>query len=177
MRKRETSTKIRQWRSVQGCCITAWNAAGSPCKCPSSSFFNFLMTLTRTHTHPPTHPSSHPPTHPHTHTHKHTQTHTHTQVRSRKRNEKRTEWHSLLHALITLTSMVLPANLNMQLGVMREQQQLRGSCLVGKFVFFEGWEPQEARKTRSRAKSAAHSHAIDLYGPACKSKYAAGSPA
>ena len=85
--------------------------------------------------------------------------------------------HNLLHVLITLTSMVLPASLNMQLVDLRKQQHLRGSCFASKFVFFEGWEPQEARKTRSRAQSAAHSHAIDLYGPACKSKYAAGSPA
>jgi len=85
--------------------------------------------------------------------------------------------HNLLHVLITLTSMVLPASLNMQLVDLRKQQHLRGSCFASKFVFFEGWEPQEARKTRSRAQSAAHSHAIDLYGPACKSKYAAWSPA
>jgi len=47
------------------------------------------------------------------------------------------------------------------------------ACFTGKLVFFEGWEPQETRKTYSRAQSAALSHHIDLYGPACKSKYAA----
>ena len=54
--------------------------------------------------------------------------------------------HSLLHILITLTSMVLPASLIERLGALDEQQQMRGSCLAGKLVFFEGWEPKRHGK-------------------------------
>ena len=49
-------------------------------------------------------------------------------VRSRKRHEKRAAGHSLLHNLIALASMVRTATLNMQLGALRDQQQLRESC-------------------------------------------------
>ena len=49
-------------------------------------------------------------------------------VRSRMRHEKRAAGHSLLHNLAALASMVQYATLNMQLGALRDQQQLRESC-------------------------------------------------
>jgi len=77
--------------------------------------------------------------------------------------------------------MVLPANLSVLLGALREQQQLRGSYFARKLVIFdlvifEGWMPQETRETRSRTQSPTQPHRIGLHGPVCNSKYAAGSP-
>ena len=51
-------------------------------------------------------------------------------VRSRKRHEKRAAGHSLLHNLIALASMVRYATLNMQLGALCDQQQLRENCFL-----------------------------------------------
>jgi len=55
-------------------------------------------------------------------------------VRSRKRHEKRAAGHSLQHSLIALASMVRSATLNMQVGALRDQQQLRENCFVKMFV-------------------------------------------
>jgi len=55
-------------------------------------------------------------------------------VRSRKRDEIRAARHSLLHNLIASASMVRYATLNMQLGALRDQQQLRENCFLKMFV-------------------------------------------
>ena len=53
-------------------------------------------------------------------------------VRSGKGQGNRLAGHSLLRTVVTLTSMVLAAGLNVQLGALREQPQLRGSCFARK---------------------------------------------
>jgi len=95
-------------------------------------------------------------------------------VRSRNRREKRAEGHSLQHTLLTLATMVLSASLNMLLGALREQQQLRGRCSAGKLVIFEGSELPETRETRISALSPTQPHQIDLHGPVGTSKYETG---
>ena len=59
--------------------------------------------------------------------------------RSRKRHEKRAVGRSLLHNLITLASMVRTAALNMQLGALRDQQQLWENCFLKMFVRRRLW--------------------------------------
>ena len=98
-------------------------------------------------------------------------------VNSCKRRVKCAAGHSLRHTLPTLTFRVLCASVNMLLGALRQQQQLRKGCFAGKLFIFEGSEPQKTRETRSRAQSPAQPHRIGLHGPDCNSKYAAGSPA
>ena len=49
---------------------------------------------------------------------------------SHKRHEKRAVGRSLSHNLITLASMVRTATLNMQLGALRDQQQLWENCFL-----------------------------------------------
>ena len=51
-----------------------------------------------------------------------------------QRHEKRAVGRSLLHNLIALASMVRTATLNMQLGVLRDQQQLWENCFLKMFV-------------------------------------------
>ena len=53
---------------------------------------------------------------------------------SRKRHEKRAVGRRLLHNLIALASMVRTATLNMQLGALRDQQQLWENCFLKMFV-------------------------------------------
>jgi len=98
-------------------------------------------------------------------------------VNSCKRRVKGAAGHSLRHTLLTLAFRVLSAGVNMLLGALHEQQQLRKGCFAGKLFIFEGLEPQKTRETRSRAQSPAQPHRIGLHGPDCNSKYAAGSPA
>jgi len=98
-------------------------------------------------------------------------------VNSPKRRVKGAAGHSLRHTLLTLTFRVLSASLNMLLGALREQQQVRKSCFAVKLFIFEGSEPQKTQKTRSRAQSHAQPRRIGLHGPDCNSKYAGGSPA
>jgi len=45
--------------------------------------------------------------------------------RTCRRREKQEAGRNLLHNLTTMVSVVLPARLNMQVGAMREQQQLQ----------------------------------------------------
>jgi len=98
-------------------------------------------------------------------------------VNSHKRRVKGAAGHSLRHTLLALAFRVLSASVNMLLGALREQQQLRKGCFAGKLIIFEGLEPQKTRETRSRTQSPAQPHRIGLHGPDCNSKYAAGSPA
>ena len=98
-------------------------------------------------------------------------------VNNRKRRVKGASGHSLRHTLLTLVFRVLSEIVNMVLGALREQQQLRKGCFVGKLFIFEGSEPQKTRETRSRAQSPAQPHQIGLHGPDCNSKYAVGIPA
>jgi len=97
-------------------------------------------------------------------------------VNSRKRRLNGAVGHGLRHTLLTLAFRVLSANVNVLLGALREQQQLRKGCFVGKLFIFEGSESQKTRETRSRAQSPAQPHHISLHGPDCNSTCAAGSP-
>jgi len=87
--------------------------------------------------------------------------------RSRKRHEKRAVGRSFLHNLITLASMVRTATLNMQLGALRDQQQLWENCFLKMFVRRRLWKdaaPLKRRKQpnvrarRARLGSARGSH-------------------
>jgi len=98
-------------------------------------------------------------------------------VNSRKRRVKGAAGHSLRHTLLTLAFRFLSISVNILLGALREQQQLRKGCFAGKLFIFEGSEPQKTRETRSRAQSPAQPHHMGLHGPDCNSKYAAGKPA
>ena len=66
-------------------------------------------------------------------------------VNSHKRRVKGAAGHSLRHTLLTLAFRVLSASVNMLLGALREQQQLRKGCFAGKLFIFEGLEPQKKR--------------------------------
>ena len=90
-------------------------------------------------------------------------------VNSHKRRVKGAAGHSLQHTLLTLAFRVLSASVNMLLGALREQQQLRKGCFAGKLF--------KTRKKRSRVQSPAQPQHTGLHGPDCNSKYAAGSPA
>jgi len=98
-------------------------------------------------------------------------------VNSRKRRIKGAPGHSLQHALLTLAFRVLSESVNMLLGVLREQHQLRKGCFAGKLFIFEGSERQKTRETRKRAQSSAQPHHIGFHGPDRNSTYAPGSPA
>jgi len=98
-------------------------------------------------------------------------------VNSRKRRVQGAAGHSLRHTLLTLAFRVLFASLNLLLGALREQPQLRKSCFAGKLFIFEGYDPQKTRKSRSRAQSPAQPQHIGLHGLDCISEYVAGSPA
>jgi len=54
--------------------------------------------------------------------------------RSRKRHEKRAAGRSFLHNLIKSASMVRTATLNMQLGALRDQQQLWENCFLHNLI-------------------------------------------
>ena len=73
-------------------------------------------------------------------------------VRSRKRHEKRAPGHSLLHNLIALASMVQFATLNMQLGALRDQRQLRESCFLKIFVCRRLWNVAASLQRRKQPK-------------------------
>jgi len=75
-------------------------------------------------------------------------------IRSRKRQEGRATGHSLQHTVVTWTSMVLAAGLNMQLGALREQPQLRRSSFVKKRKLKRPWQHLQAKKERARANGA-----------------------
>jgi len=67
---------------------------------------------------------------------------------SHKRHEKRAVGRSLLHNLITLASMVQTATLNMQLGSLRDQQQLWENCFLKMFVRRRLWKDAAPLKRR-----------------------------
>jgi len=98
-------------------------------------------------------------------------------VNSLKRRCKRAAGHRIRHTLLKMAFRVLSASLNMLLGALHEQQQLRKSCFAGKLFIFEGSEPQKTRETRSRAQFPTQPHQIGFHGPDCNTKYAAGSTA
>jgi len=80
-------------------------------------------------------------------------------VQSRKRHEKRAVGRSLLHNLITLASMVWTAALNMQLGALRDQQQLWENCFLKMFVRRRLWKdtaPLQRRKQPTVRAQRAH---------------------
>jgi len=77
-------------------------------------------------------------------------------VRSRKRQEKRAAGHSLLHTVVTWNSIALVAGLNMQLGALRKQPQLRGSCFA-KNKITRARKRLQAEKERARAGGARRS--------------------
>jgi len=70
--------------------------------------------------------------------------------RSRKRHEKRAVGRSLLHNLITLASMVRTATLHVQLGALRDQQQLWENCFLKMFVRRRLWKDAVPLKRRKR---------------------------
>jgi len=70
--------------------------------------------------------------------------------RSRKRHEKRAVGRSLLHNLITLVSMVRTATLHVQLGALRDQQQLWENCFLKMFVRRSLWKDAVPLKRRKR---------------------------
>jgi len=77
--------------------------------------------------------------------------------RSRKRHEKRAVGCSLLHNLVILASMVRTATLNMQLGSLRDQQQLWENCFLKMLVRRRLWKdatPLKRRKQNVRARKA-----------------------
>jgi len=69
---------------------------------------------------------------------------------SHKRHEKRAVGRSLLHNLITLASMVRTATLNMQLGALRDQQQLWENCFLKMFVRRRLWKDANPLKRRKQ---------------------------
>jgi hypothetical protein len=73
-------------------------------------------------------------------------------VRSRERHEKRAAGHSLLHSLIALVSMVRSTTLNMQLGALRDQQQLRENCFLKMFVRSKLWKVADPLKQHKEPK-------------------------
>jgi len=70
--------------------------------------------------------------------------------RSRKRHEKRAVGRSLLHNLITLASMVRTATLIMQVGALRDQQQLWENCFLKMFVRRRLWKDAAPLKRRKQ---------------------------
>jgi len=74
-------------------------------------------------------------------------------VNSGKRRVKGAVGHSLRYTLLTLTVRVLSAGVNMLVGALREQQQVRKGCFPGKLLIFVGLELEKTRETRSRAHS------------------------
>jgi len=75
--------------------------------------------------------------------------------RSRKRHEKRAVGRSLLHNLITLASMVRTATLNMQVGNLRDQQQLWENCFRKMFVRRRLWKDATPLKRRKQPNARA----------------------
>ena len=67
--------------------------------------------------------------------------------------QKTRETRSLLHNLITLASMVRTATLNMQLGALRDQQQLWENCSLKNVRAQEALERCKPPKTAQTAKS------------------------
>ena len=80
-------------------------------------------------------------------------------VGSRKRHEKRVAGHNLLHTRMPLTSMVLPANLNMQLGALREQQRLWDNCFA---------EKRKLRDPENVCRLRKSTHALTVQNARCK---------
>jgi len=74
---------------------------------------------------------------------------------SRKRHEKRAIGRSPLHNLITLASMVRNATLNMQLGNLRDQQQLWENCFLKMFVRRRLWKDATPLKRRKQPNARA----------------------
>jgi len=70
--------------------------------------------------------------------------------RSRKRHDKRAVGRSLMHHLITLASMVRTATLNMQLGAVRDQQQLWENCFLKMLVRRRLWKDAASLKRRKQ---------------------------
>ena len=73
-------------------------------------------------------------------------------VRSCKRHEKRAPGHSFLHNLIALASMVRFTTLNMQLGAIRDQRQLRESCFLKMCVRRRLWNVAASLQRRKQPK-------------------------
>ena len=69
---------------------------------------------------------------------------------SRKRHEKRAVGRSLLHNLIALASMVRTATLYMQVGALRDQQQLWENCFLKMFVRRRLWKVAAPLKRRKQ---------------------------
>ena len=67
---------------------------------------------------------------------------------SRKRHEKRAVGRSLLHNLITLASIVQTATLHVQLGALRDQQQLWENCFLKMFVRRRLWEDAPLKRCK-----------------------------
>jgi len=72
-------------------------------------------------------------------------------VNSHKRRVKGASGYSLRHTLLTLVFRVLSASVNMLLGALREQQQLRKGCFDGKLSIFEGSRDWRRKRHEKRA--------------------------
>ena len=101
---------------------------------------------------------------------------------TRKRHEKRAVGRSLLHNLITLASMVRTATLNMQLGALRDQQQLWENHFLKMFVRRRLWKDASPLKQRKQPNVRAQELAWGLsetdmgQAGACRSVCASWNP-